>query len=320
MNFFKHLYFILLDQRGDTLGAEGGDEGQGAAPVEGQGETPDGEKPEAEAGQGDEPPAEGKYGRFGDKPDVDALFQAFQELETGHKSLTAKTTQTEKSLSALRRAAEGSGFRVMTDSQGNAQLVPIKRDNETPQQEKKRRFTEEHLAKLGGFFSGENPQKTAKEFLDILTLHLQDNQDEALTQYDKKLLARGSFQRVRDESNSRMLKLYPHLDEEGETFNKEFFDRATEIYHENYEMHPRGELIAAGEAAAELGISPITLKKAEAKGFEKGKETKTVLAPVGQGSKGRFSKGGIKELSKDDYLKLTPEKRAEYDKVQLQIK
>lgn len=310
MYLLKLLFYTLLDIRGDDEQEVVVEAGQGEAPIEGQGEAP------SEKAQSQEE-AQPKYGRFGEKPNVDEMFQALQELEGKHDGLTKKTGQTEKNLASLRKAAESTGLRVLQDSYGNVQLVPAKKETSS---EKQRRFTAEHKTKLSKFFSGDDPSAAADEFLSILNLYLQDHSDDTISNYDKRILARQQFQRARDTSNDRMLKLYPQIDEENDSFDKSFFERATEIYHADYETHPQGELIAATQAAAEMGISPITLRKAEAKGFEKGKETKTILAPVGQGSKGKGSGKGFKELSKEEYLKLDDESREKYNKEKLQIK
>lgn len=317
MDLFKLLYCIFLDQRGEGEGEEEVGGGQGdATPKEGQGEASGGEGEGEGEGAGEE--AASKYGDFGENPSVDDVYAALQEVTGKHDGLTKKTGQTEKNLASLRKAAESQGLRVVQDAYGNTDLVPQKQAAST---DVKRRFTDEHRTKLASFFSGDDTTKTANDFLEIMSAFMQDHSDEGFSNYDKKLISRQHFQRARDTSNDRMMTLYPQLDDgKKESFDQFFFDRATEIYKESYEMHPRGELIAAGEAAAEMGISPITLKKAEAKGFNKGKEIKTVLAPVGQGGKGRGGGKGTGKLGKNDYLALTEEERAEYDKEQKQIK
>jgi len=100
MDLFKHLYSIFLDESGDEDESTDANAGQEEAPEEGQGETPSGEEAQPEES------TPGKYGRFGDEPNVDEMFQALQEVEQKHDGLTKKTGQTEKNLANLRRAAE----------------------------------------------------------------------------------------------------------------------------------------------------------------------------------------------------------------------
>jgi len=302
MDLLKLLYIIMLNQDGVVEGADGDD---GTSDDSGQpadkGDAPTGEdggkegQPEPEA-----EPAEPKYGDFGNDPSVDDVFDAHRNLQSEHETLKGKTTTTEKNLSALRRAADSKGLKVLTDTDGNVDLVP----KDTPgKSETKRRFTDEHRALFD------------KNVLSAIEYMLDDRLDNRFGEYDKMQGQRSQFFKMQDTANNRMMTLYPSLDpdESNQSFNQAFYDRATDIWKQSYKNFPNGELIAAGEAAIEMGIAPSQLVKAERRGYEKGSSPRKVLGPVSGSRVG----SGTKRLSREEYLALSTDEKEKYDEKQL---
>lgn len=318
MWLFNLLSAVWLDQRGDVtdpvIDADGG---QGDnTPADGQGDAPsetDGQ------GQGEEtPPPTPKYGEFGDEPDVDTLFSKYNEVSESLENMKGKMTATERNSAALRRTLESSGIRVLKDADGNIHLQPIEK---TEQTDKQRRFTDAHKSLF-------DPQ-----VFDALEAFVQDKFEDLFdnnfnSKFEKKQQETTQNIRTRARANSQMVDLFPSITpklsdgKDNPDFNEAFHIRATEIWQntDDYKKHPKGELWATMDAAAELGISSTSIKnleQAKKDGFQQGKTSKKVLGPVSTSADGA-SKGGGK-LSEAEYLKLTDEERDAYDKKQLGI-
>lgn len=317
---------IFLSERGEEDPGQGGDPsadaGQGTATQdapEGDGTT------DADNGQGTDAPAKApKYGEFGETADPDKLYEAFTKIKADHDGLTKKTSATERNLAAIRKTLEESGIKIVPTEDGSIQLALA--ENPTPAQVKKqKRFAEDHKKKFSSYF-----QAGGEDFLGLITLHVQDVLDEMLDNREvegqKKTKEMREFAFTKQQSNARMVELFPAIDPKFDQngkptnpqFNKALWERATEIWEKNYKKNPKGELFAALEAAAELKVSPTSLEQAKAAGFNAGKEAKKVLGPVNTSTQ-KSSGGGTGELSRDEYLKLSPEERAKYDKKNLGI-
>ena len=326
--FLRKLYLILQDQRGDDTPPGAGGAGQGDAPAgSGEGEPP---APDAgqggEGGQGVEPPATPAFGDFGDTPKTQdeaialaqKLYESVTKLKPDYETLKGKTAATERNLAMTRKALEKMGIRPVQDEEtGELTFELIKQ----PQAERKRRFQDSHKQEFFKFFV--SPQ-AGEQFLNLMTALLQDHFDDSFDarqrEYGEKAKQRQVYFRVKNDANSKMLKLWPMLDgkfdENGKptnsNFNSQFYDRATEIWKEKYSDDPAGELKSAVDAALELNIPSQALTQAKKEGFENGKKQKTILGPAGQGA---GAKGGAKKtLTKEEYLKLSPEEREKYDK------
>lgn len=334
---FKMLLSILIDQRAEGegagaagAGAAGGDGsgGQGKAPQGGQGGAPGAEGDQGgegnEGGEGAEGGEEGAAGGQGAaaKPQY-GKYKTPEELWQAHQDLSSKTSQTEANAAKLRKTLEASGIKIATDAQGNMMLVPVEE-----KKERQKKFTDEQKKKLALYF-GDDPEKgveSATGFLGLIQNFFEDMLEDQFYQREEASNQRNSqvsqFRKDQSTSQAKMLKRYPELnfgngDEPLETFNQAFYDRATEIYKEFYSRDPRGELLAAVDADLELGITENRGKQIKQEGFKQGQSGKKVLGPAG-GGQGKTGGSG-KTLSKTEYMALTPEKRDEYDRTQLQL-
>ena len=301
------LWRLFLDQRGEE-GSEGQehtggnpllDEGQGGAEDKGEG---------AEAGQGGEPPATPKFGEFGDDPSEAAgkLFEAFTKQKGDFDNFKTKAGLTERNLGSLRKTLEGSGIRVVEDENNpnGYRLEPVH------QEARKTRFTDEH-AKIFD-----------KPVLEAIRFLVQDVLDEGFEGRERMTKEQQTKMRQllseKNEVESLMMDYFPQLEGKFQNgkptnadFNQAFYDRATEIWETDYNRNPLKQLSAAMRAAKELNIIPGMVKQAEVSGYEKGKADKKILGPVVSKS---GSKGTGGKLTKEQYLALSEEKRAEYDK------
>lgn len=290
MKFLNWLWLNLFSERG-----EGEGEGQGGS-AEGSAEGQGGQDGVAE-GQG--------------KPavDVEALTRERDELKSKHDTLSGQSRATERNLAATREALKANGLQLAQDSDGNMRVMPIVQSRQGS------RFTDEHKNK---FFSYFPDSKSGEEFLNIVNLLLDDRLERGFKDYDGTLTKRQQYQSVQAESNGRMLSLWPSLNPEAkDSFNKAFYDKATEIWEKNYRNLPNGELIAANEAAVEMGIAPAAVVTAEKQGFQKGKESRKIVGNA-QGSQGQSGGGGFKKLSFAEYSKLASDARSEYDKNEIE--
>jgi len=310
MDLFKYLFSIFFDQRGEEVEGDGGD-GQGQPPDDGQGGAPDGQLPGDGEGQGDETPAPPKYGDFGDNPTPDQIYEEYQRVNQDHQGLREKTTRTEQSLAKLRKIVEAQGLQVLTDSQGNPQIVA--REKPSSSQSDSPRFTKEHEELF------EAPVLNAIRSLveDITSKTIKDYDSSRFTEKDQQWTGMTKFQATKASANARMIKLYPQLSASEKSHDKQFYDTATMIWEERYKNDPAGELKAATEAAAELGIAPAVVMRARKEGYQQGAQQKTVLGPVGSQS---GKSGGFRKLSEDEYFKLSPVDRDKYDKQSVGLK
>jgi hypothetical protein len=320
---------ILLDQcaenegagagAGDGSGAGDGGDGQGGAPENGQGGAPGagddqdaGDGNGAGAGQGSQQPVFGKY-------------KTAEELWQAHQDLTKKTSQTELNTAKLRKTLESAGIKIGQDDDGNTILIPVEN-----KKERTKKFSDEQKKKLGMYF-GDDPEKgveSAQGFLSLMQPFIEDLLEDQFYTREKAYNQRNSqvsqFRKTQDSSNNRMLKMFPQLvlgsdDRPNEQFNESFYNRATEIWKNTpeYMKDARGELLAALDAADELGIVANVIKQAKQEGVKFGQQNKKVLVPAG-GGQGKVSQNG-KAVSKAEYLAMTPDQRDAHDRAQLQV-
>ena len=298
---WKWLWKLLLDSRGEDNPADGG---LGGAPADGgEGQLPAGEgiAGEGDTGQGGEPPVSPRFGEFGDDPNEAAtkLFETFTKQKGEYDNFKVKSGLTEKNLSSLRQTLQRSGLRYNEDT-GDLEVV------KQPGQERKTRFTDEHK----GLFDG--------KVLDAMRLMIQDVFDESYegrerTSQEKRQQAQ-TFMKEKAEVEDLMTGYFPQLDKKNPDFNEAFFNRATEIWEEQYGRNMLKQLSAALRAAQELQILPQALQKAKVEGVQRGKESKRILSPVKGGGAAPGAGGTNRVLPKDEYLALTPDKKVEYDK------
>lgn len=316
--FLKNLLSILLNQ----VGEEGGDDGSGGAPGDGSGAAPDAGDGSGEYGQGEGTPGDGqggapkessRYGDFGENPTVDQMYEHIQNSGRDHETLRTKTAQTEQNLASLRQSVEGSGLKILTDSQGNIQIVP----KETPAA---KATPEESL------FTDEHSELFEKPVLEAIRSLIADNVKKMIKDYDgtrftdkdNQWVNRTSFQQKSVSARNQMSKLYPQLLRGKDGFDQSFHLKATQIWENSYKHLPNGELIAAHEAAAEMGISPSQLMKAKKEGFDQGRQEKKVLGPANRGGQ-QGASGAFRKLNKADYLALPSDEKEAYDKKTLDL-
>lgn len=330
--WLKWFWQILLDewgQEGPAAGGEGqggapADGGEGASPGAGEGEGAGGE------GQGAEPPVTPAFGDFGDTPttleEATALLQKIYgehtKLKPEFETLKGKTAATERNLALTRQALEGSGIRAIPKEDGTIGLEVVSKP-----QEKKIRFNDEAINKLAYHF--QNDPRTAREFVDLIRLAIQDEMDSGFEtrqqQYQEAAKRQTIFNRFYDQATGLMFAHFPQIDGKwdasgkinNEAFDQAFHDKVMERVIEKYSdgrgrlTNPQGELLAALEVAQELGITAQVVSKAKQEGFQAGKSGKKILAPVAGGGKGGAAKGG--RLSFAEYDKLSPEEKKKYD-------
>ncbi len=324
LNFLNLLFLIFVETRAE------GEAGQGEAPEAGQGEAP-----ESEAGanvgdgqgegspQGGQTTAPGKprYGDFGDNPSVDDIYSKYQEVVgkvTDYEGKIAKMSATERNLSTLRKTLEGYGVKILSDNQGNVQLIP----DDSKNQKRQSKFTDQHKAIF------EEPVLKAIEALieDRFADFFEKSFDDRFkSTYQRQHEQAVQLHVARQQANTTMVKMFPQLMAKGQdgndnpAFNSAFYAKATEIWQNNpeYRNNPKGELFAAVEAAAELGITAMAVSAAKKEGFIKGQESKKVIGPVSSGT--GQSKVAAGKLSKAEYLSLSDAERLAYDKKNLNI-
>jgi len=323
MWFLKWIYQILLDEQGDSPAAGGA--GQGEPPAgSGQGEPPGAGEGEGGGGQGGEPPATPAFGDFGDTPKtleeatalLENIYGEHTKLKPEFETLKGKTTATERNLALTRKALEGAGIRVVPDEEGNVRLEVVNQ----PAQEKKMRFSDAHK------------QLFDEKVLEALRYLIQDEFDGGFDTREKTRMEGARklqmFNNFYDQAADLMFSHFPQLngnwDAKGnstnQTFDKAFHDKVMERAREKYcdprgrLTNPQGELLAALEIAKELGITAQIVNQAKAEGFQQGQAGKKILGPVVSGKKGAVKTG---KLSFDEYQKLSPEEKVEYDKKQV---
>lgn len=241
------------------------------------------------------------------------MFKEYTDISTKF----GKTEQTERNLALLRQSLEAVGFRPVFDREtGQYRFEEINKQPEKPARTK--RFNDAHKAMFD------------EPVLQAIEARVQDLFEEmfekSISDYENTGRERQASVQQKVVANQRMLKLFPGLVLDGEdgkpnpAFNKEHYDLATRIWRETpmYKSHPAGELYAAMDAAAELGVAPATIAAAKKEGFQQGAEQRKVLGKVEGGGQGGSPRTG--KLSKDEYTKLSPEEREKYDKAQLGLK
>lgn len=324
MLWLKKFWLLLTDVIGEVEGD--GDGGSGDPEGQSSG-TDDGAK-----GDGATTP---KYGDFGDSPTVDQIFEAYnlksKEIEGFGKQIDdykGKLTANQKNISAIRKALEGSGLKVLQDDSGNVQLTVAEE-----KKERAKRFTDDHLKQLSRHFQGSTDG--AREFLKLISDAVADEREARLEEYEKgyeskfdsfynsRLQKRAKFIHEKNEAMSTAKVLFPNVYDknadgtENPDFNEKFYELATEIYEgdETLSKSSEGELKAMIKAAKELGISVSSkaiLEGAKKEGYKQGKEGKKILGKVDSGGKGS---GGIpKKLSKEAFDKLSNEEKEKYKK------
>ena len=295
--FYKTMNWIiglLLDQRGEDDPAAGAAADPNADPgvADPNADPNAGGDPNTDpnADPNPDPVATPKFGEFGDDPVK--LFQGYQGLKS-------KTTATERNLATLRKNLESAGLKIGED--GTIQLGD---KDGTP---KTKRFTADH-AKLF-----DAPVLQAMQGL------IEDYIEDHFGKYEQKNTMKQQYMTMKETSNTKMTGMFPQLLKEidGEVnpqFNQAFYDRATEIWSTTpgYKSHPSGELYSTMEAAIEMGISPIAIAKAKAAGYKAGVGTKKVLGPAGGAGGGAQGASGFKRLSVEEFRKLSPDKKEEY--------
>jgi len=294
------LWKLLQDQRGEDNPA---DAGLGDAPADGgEGQLPAGEgiAGEGGAGQAGEAPANPRFGEFGDDPNEAAtkLFETFTKTKGEYDNFKTKAGLTERNLAMMRQAAQRSGLRFNEET-GEFEVV------KQPSQERQKRFTDQHKELF---------DQKVLEAMQLMVQDIFDDQYESRerTTQEKRQQAQ-AFMREKAEVEELMTGYFPQLDKKNPDFNEAFFNRATEIWHEQYGGNMLKQLSAALRAAQELQIIPQALQKAKVEGVQKGKENKRILSPVKGSGGAPGGSGAMRVLSKNEYLALTPDKKVEYD-------
>lgn len=311
------LWAILLCELGeDNPSGDGQTADNGGTPDNGNGDGDPNADPDSnkgDPGQGGAAPATPKYGEFGDAPSVDQLYQALTGRNKEFETLRGKVGATEKNLSMLRKTLEGSGIRAVAGEDGNLRLEVAEKEP-TKRQSK---FTDAHK----GLFD----EKVLEAIKYLVEDHFETSYDARQRTTREEQTKMRQFVTTKQEANDLMMAYFPMLEPKFDVtgkatnaeFNQAFYDRATELWEEKYKQDPRGELLAALQVARELNIIPTALSAAKKEGVELGKKEKKILGPVTPSGSGPGGKG---KMSRDEYLKLSPEKREEYDKTNLENK
>jgi hypothetical protein len=299
MKVLKMLWLTLLSERGGTEG------------IEGQGGETEGSVETQQADQAGSTEQDVQAQEQGQPIDPNVLTKERDDWRTKHETLSGQARATERNLAATRRALEAKGFRMVQDSDGNVQLVPVST------QQSSSKFTDQHKAKFFSYFPDE---KSGEGFLDILNVLLEDKQNNGFKSFREQMGKEQEFYSGRQQAIDRMFSLFPALNPKGTGFNKSFYERADQILLERYwdregnkPLFPNADLIAANEAAIELGISPSTIAAAKKEGFDKARQNKTIVGTA-QGSQSQTGTGGFRKLSFEEYQKLPMDKRQEYDR------
>jgi hypothetical protein len=302
---WKWILRLWQDNRGDDNPAGAGD--APAADKSGQGDSAgagDGSGDGSGGGQaGQAPASKPLFGEFGDDPIAAApkMFETLSRLTGDFDNFKSKAGNTEKNLATLRKTLETSGIRI--NETGQLELIK-------PQgQEKKVRFTPDHQKLFD--------QSVLEAIRNLFQDMFEDSYGERERMSQEKQQQVKRFMSEAQEVEELMLDYFPQL-KEGDSFNQAFYDRATQIWEEQYGKNRLKQLSAALRAAKELNIIPQQIAAAKKEGFIKGKENKRILAPVGGSGGPAGGGGGGKVLSREEYLALTPDKKTEYDKWRLE--
>jgi len=294
---FKYLWLCLFSQKGEGEGEDNLD-GQSADSDDSQGGQ------DASTDDDSQDDGQGQAGETQDDGTLAEMTQKLNDLQVQYETLKGQSSATERNLSAERKALETMGLKLVKDHDGNVSAVPIAKKGGQS------RFTDEHKTKFSSYFPDAD---SAKNYLDLMNAWAEDFFADKIKNYDQTLTQRQQFQTVQTQSNNRMMDLYPALDANSkEGFNQSFYDKATEIWEANYKHLANGELIAANEAAIEMGISPAKVAEAKKAGYQQGKTSRKIVSS-GQGSQSQGSSVGFKKLPFEEYSKLNPDKKKKYD-------
>ena len=304
------IWKLLCDQRGIEGDAGAGNASADANADAGLGNADAGavDNGEGDAGQaGDGSQVTPKFGEFGDDPNEAAtkLFEAFTKQKGDFDNFKTKSGLTERNLGTLRKTLEASGIKAVEDENGQIRLEVANKA------EKKTRFTDEH-AKMFDVKVLEGMRLLVQDMFDE-----QYEGRERTTQEQRQKMQQ--FMSEKQEVEELMTSYFPQLESKSvdgkptnPQFSQAFYDRATEIWETDYRKNPLKQLSAALRAAKELNIIPQMIQAAKKEGIKIGKDGKKILGPVG-GSGAGAGAGSMRELSKDEYLKLSPEDRIKYD-------
>ena len=307
------IWKLLYDQRGiegdapaddasaRDVGLDAGGEGDAGAGAEDIGAGGEGQ-----AGDGSQLPP--KFGEFGDDPNEAAtkLFETYGKTKSEFDNFRTKAGLTERNLGSLRKTLEASGIRAVEGEDGQIRLEVAEK------QERKSRFTNEHAAKF---------DPPILEAMRLLVQDMFDEQYEGRERTTQEQRAKmQQFVSEKQEVEELMTSYFPQLDPKYDVnkkptnpeFNQAFYDRATEIWITDYNKNPLKQLSAGLRAAKELNIIPQMMAKAKQEGVRIGKDGKKILAPVG-GSNAPAGGGGLRKLSKEEYLALPTDKKLVYD-------
>ena len=163
----------------------------------------------------------------------------------------------------------------------------------------------------------------AVDTLDVISANVDDYMEEKERTGQERSRKMQALMSEKAEIEELMTSYFPQLDPQykagkptNSQFNQAFYDRATEIWKEQYKSHPLQQLRAALRAAQELNIIPQAISKAKKEGFEAGKKDKKILGPVKSGAQ---KTGKTGPLSREEYLALSPEKKEEHDAHQVGV-
>lgn len=303
----KWLWKLLIDQRGED-GADEAPADAGTASDAGVDAGTDAPGQAGEAPVGDQAP-QPKFGEFGDDPEQAAtkLMELYQKTQGEFNNFKTKSGMTERNLGSLRKALESSGIRAVESEDGQLRLEAIQKA------ERKTRFSDEHKSMF---------EPKVLEGIRNLVQDIFDEQYEGrertTTEQKQKMQ---QFLSEKNEVESLMDSHFPMLNPKyqngkptNENFNQAFYDKATEIWINDYNKNPLKQLSAALRAAKELNIVPQMVQAAKKEGVQIGKAGKKILAPVSGSGTGTGSKIGSRKLSQAEYLALPSDQRVEYDK------
>jgi len=288
-------------------GTPGSKAGKGAAAAGGAGEGQggEGEGGDGGAGGGGAGAGAGSEDIFGG--DYGKATKSYHELLSKHKP-------TEMELAGIKKQLAAVGIKVIRNADGS---IRFEEDKSKAGQEKQRRYTQEHAAKLHAYF---DKPETGQAFEQIIEAKILDMMDDQFGTREAQYHAAVQFRNEERQTEAFIAKVYPDADPEREGFPEggtPLYKRATEIFLANpdYQKHPKGQLWAVHEAALELKINPKAISEAEARGKKAGIENKRILNKVGGGG-GAGAGGGGTGLSNLDFIKMNPTQRAAWQKEQ----
>lgn len=318
MNFFKVLFSMLSDVRGET---DGDTSGQAtSAPDKGQADTaPEGT---AEAVETTDSPDKGQVSDGEQQTQAQIDINEYNQMKARYEAMMGKMSATERNLASLRQAAEKNGMKPLRDDDGNVHFVPLTKT----EKDRVKKFNDEHRQKLSSFFVSDDPEvskRSANDFLGTISPYLEDTLEDMLerreAQREQERTAQEQLKQAHDNAWEKAKLLYPQVVSTGKEYDKVLFERANQIFVERYSQNPSGELYAVIDAAQELGVNQRQIEQAKVAGVNDGKKNRQILGSP-QGNTGKQGTSGFKPMPYDEYKKLTPEKKAEYQKAELEYK